>query len=118
MKYLAIGLMTLALAASGIGEGLICVKALDGMSRNPEMYGKLRSSMIIGAALVETCGIYALLVAILLIFVLLLLFLQFFHYLLNLLKKDEISSLNHLLNYILTPIALLHVNEMISHFDL
>jgi len=33
------------------------------------MYGKLRSSMIIGCALVETCGIYALLISILLIFV-------------------------------------------------
>ena len=69
MKYLAIGLMTLALAASGIGEGLICVKALDGMSRNPEMYGKLRTAMIMGCALTETTAIYGLLIAIMLMFV-------------------------------------------------
>ena len=55
--------------ASSIGEGLVCSRAIDGMSRNPEMYSKLRSSMIIACALVETCGIYALLVSILLIFV-------------------------------------------------
>ena len=55
---------------SSIGEGLLVTKAIDGMARNPEMYGKLRSSMIIGAALVETCGIYALLIAILILFVL------------------------------------------------
>lgn len=55
---------------SSIGEAMVITKAIDGMARNPEASGKLRSSMIIGAALVETCGIYALLVAILLIFVL------------------------------------------------
>ena len=55
---------------SSIGEGLLVTKAIDGMARNPEMYGKLRSSMIIGAALVETCGIYALLISILILFVL------------------------------------------------
>lgn len=55
---------------SSLGEAMICTKAIDGMSRNPEMAGKLRSNMIVACALVETCGIYALLVAILLIFVL------------------------------------------------
>ena len=54
---------------SSIGEGLLISKAMEGMARNPEMSSKLRSSMIIGCALVETCGIYALLVAILIIFV-------------------------------------------------
>ena len=48
----------------------LVAKAIEGMARNPEMYGKLRSSMIIGAALVETCGIYALLISILILFVL------------------------------------------------
>lgn len=55
--------------ASSLGEALVCSKAIDGMSRNPEMFSKLRSTMIVAVALVETCGIYALLVAILLIFV-------------------------------------------------
>ena len=57
-------------AASSLGEAMVITKAIDGMARNPEASKNLRSSMIIGAALVETCGIYALLVAILLIFVL------------------------------------------------
>ena len=70
------GLIALAAAiaifssgCSSIGEGLLVSKAIEGMARNPEASDKLRSSMIIGTALVETCGIYALLVAILLIFV-------------------------------------------------
>lgn len=66
---IAASIAMLSAGCSSIGEGMLVTKAIDGMSRNPEMYSKLRSSMIIGCALVETCGIYALLVAILLIFV-------------------------------------------------
>ena len=69
MKYIAIGLAALSMAGSGIGEGLLTMKAMEGMSRNPEMYGKLRTAMIVGCALVETTAIYALLIAILVLFV-------------------------------------------------
>jgi len=62
---LAIGI---AGAGSGIGEGLVCSKAIEGMARNPEAANQLRSAMILGCALDETTGIYGLLVAILLIF--------------------------------------------------
>lgn len=69
LKFIAIGLAAISMAASGIGEALVVSKAIDGMSRNPEMYGKLRTSMILGCALVETTAIYALLIAILCLFV-------------------------------------------------
>ena len=69
LKFIAIGLAALSMAASGIGEALVVSKSIDGMSRNPEMYGKLRTSMILGCALVETTAIYALLIAILCLFV-------------------------------------------------
>ena len=69
MRALEAGIAILSAAGSSIGEGLLVSKAIEGMARNPEMSSKLRSSMIIGCALVETCGIYALLVAILIIFV-------------------------------------------------
>lgn len=69
LRAIAAAIAIFSSGCSSIGEGLLVTKAIDGMSRNPEMYGKLRSSMIIGVALVETCGIYALLVAILIIFV-------------------------------------------------
>ena len=68
LKFIAIGLAALSMAGSGVGEALVVSKALDGMSRNPEMYGKLRTSMILGCALVETTAIYALLIAILCLF--------------------------------------------------
>ena len=69
-KAIAAAIAIFSSGCSSIGEGLLVTKAIDGMARNPEMYGKLRSSMIIGAALVETCGIYALLIAILILFAL------------------------------------------------
>ncbi len=55
---------------SAIGESLICCHAIDGMVRNPEMQKKLQSTMILAVALDESTGIYALIVAILIIFVL------------------------------------------------
>lgn len=55
---------------SGIGEGNICSKAVEGVARNPEAAGKIRSMMILGCALDETTGIYGLLIAILILFVL------------------------------------------------
>lgn len=69
MKFLAIAIVMLCVTPSAVGEAQVVTKALDGMSRNPEMAGKLRTSMILGCSLVETTAIYALLIAILLIFV-------------------------------------------------
>jgi F-type H+-transporting ATPase subunit c len=59
----------MAVMPSAIGEAWVVCHAIDGMSRNPEMYSKLRTSMILGCALVETTAIYALLIAILCLFV-------------------------------------------------
>ena len=66
---LAAAIAILAVMPSAFGEAWVCTKSIDGMSRNPEMYSKLRTTMILACALVETTAIYALLVAILLIFV-------------------------------------------------
>lgn len=68
MNFIAIGLCMFATIGNALGEGLVCAHAMDGMSRNPEMYGKLRTAMIIGCSLVETTAIYCLLVSILLLF--------------------------------------------------
>ena len=69
MKYLAIAITMLAVMPSAIGEGLVVTHAVDGISRNPEVYGKLRTTMILGCSLVETTAIYALLISILILFV-------------------------------------------------
>lgn len=64
---IAIGL---AAAAGAIGMGIAIAKSVDGISRQPEAEGKIRTSLMLGLVFVETAIIYALIVAILIIFVL------------------------------------------------
>ncbi len=54
--------------ACAIGEGNICTKAVEGIARNPEADGKIRSAMIIGCAITESTAIYSLLISLLIIF--------------------------------------------------
>ena len=53
-----------------VGEGNAVGKALEGMARQPEAAGTLRTNMIIGCAITETTGIYSLLIAFLILFAL------------------------------------------------
>ena len=53
-----------------IGEGNAVGKALEGMARQPEAAGDLRTNLILGCAITETTGIYSLVVALLLLFAL------------------------------------------------
>ena len=53
-----------------IGEGNAVGKALEGMARQPEAAGNLRTNMILGCAITETTGIYSLVVALLILFAL------------------------------------------------
>ena len=53
-----------------IGEGNAVSHALDGMARQPEAAGNLRTNMILGCAITETTGIYSLLIAFLILFTL------------------------------------------------
>ncbi len=69
-KYLGAGLcMGIGAVGAGVGLGNVVGHALDGTARQPEMRTQLFSIMFIGAALVETTAIYALLVSIILLFV-------------------------------------------------
>lgn len=56
---LAVGI---AAFGSGIGLGLAVFGALAAIGRQPEMSGKIMTTMIIGAALIEALTIYALIV--------------------------------------------------------
>lgn len=53
----------------GLGIGIAVRGAMEAIGRNPEAAGDIRTTLIIGAALAEAVAIYALLVAILIIFV-------------------------------------------------
>ena len=53
-----------------LGEGNAVGKALEGMARQPEAAGLLRTNMILGCAITETTGIYSLVIALLILFAL------------------------------------------------
>ncbi|NPA91276.1 MAG: ATP synthase F0 subunit C [Chloroflexi bacterium] len=70
MEGLASGLaMGLGAIGPGIGVGLVVLGALQGIARNPEVAGEIRTNMILGIAFAEAIAIYALVVALLLKFV-------------------------------------------------
>ena len=53
----------------GIGEGNAVSKACEAIGRQPESKGAVTSTMIMGCAIAETTGIYALVISSLLLFV-------------------------------------------------
>jgi F-type H+-transporting ATPase subunit c len=53
----------------GIGQGLGTARACEGIARNPGASGKITTTLIIGLALMESLTIYALVVALILLFV-------------------------------------------------
>ena len=59
----------LAAAAGAIGMGLAIAKSAEGISRQPEAEGSIRTTLMLGLVFIETAIIYALIVAILIIFV-------------------------------------------------
>ena len=64
--------VAVAIAAAGgaISMGIVGAKAAESIARQPEADGKIRTSMMLNLVFIETAIIYALLVAILIIFVL------------------------------------------------
>lgn len=60
----------LAAAAGAVSMGWAIAKSAEGISRQPEAEGKIRTSLMLGLVFIETAIIYALIVAILIIFVL------------------------------------------------
>lgn len=53
----------------GIGEGFVGGKTCEAIARQPELQGTLTRTMLIADAVAETTGIYALVIALLLLFV-------------------------------------------------
>ncbi len=62
------GLALIAGIGAGIGQGFAAGKAAEAVGRQPEARSTIMSTMLVGAAVAETTGIYALVVAMLLLF--------------------------------------------------
>ena len=69
MAAMACGLgIGLAALGTGIGQGIGLAKAAEGVARNPGASGKITTTLIIGLAMIESLCIYALVVALILLF--------------------------------------------------
>ena len=62
-RYLAHLSLAIAAAGCGIGQGKAVMAACEGIARNPQAAGDIRTTMIIGLALIEALVIYALVAA-------------------------------------------------------
>ena len=70
MKLLAAAIaISLGALGPGIGIGLIGMGALNALGRNPEAKGPIFTNMIVAIAMAEAVAIYALVIALVLIFV-------------------------------------------------
>ena len=66
---LGAGIAMIAGIGPGIGEGYAVGKACEAIARQPEQKGSVTTTMLMGCAVAETTGLYALVIAILLLFV-------------------------------------------------
>ena len=66
---LGAGCAMIAGIGPGIGEGNAVARACEAIGRQPECRGTVTTTMLMGCAVAETTGLYALVIAILLIFV-------------------------------------------------
>lgn len=60
--------MGIAAFGTGIGQGLAIQKSVEGIARNPEASGKITVTMLIGLAMIESLAIYALVVALIILY--------------------------------------------------
>lgn len=65
---LGAGMAMIAGIGPGIGEGNAVAKACEAIGRQPECKSDVTTTMLMGCAVAETTGLYALVIAILLIF--------------------------------------------------
>ncbi len=67
LAALAAGIAMIAGIGPGIGQGFAAGKALEAIARQPEASGKITVTMLVGQAMAETTGLYALIIAFVLI---------------------------------------------------
>ncbi|HOD40643.1 MAG TPA: ATP synthase F0 subunit C [Candidatus Wallbacteria bacterium] len=63
--------LCIAIGAFGaaLAQGKSIVAALEGIARQPQSAGEIRTTMIIGLALIESLAIYCLVISLILLFV-------------------------------------------------
>ncbi|MBN1430975.1 MAG: ATP synthase F0 subunit C [Anaerolineae bacterium] len=69
LKFLGAGLAMVGALGPGIGIGLIGLGAMQAVGRNPEAAPLVQTNMILAIVFAESVAIYALVVALILLFV-------------------------------------------------
>lgn len=67
-KLIGSGLATIGLTGAGAGVGIVFGSLIIGTSRNPQVKGQLYSYAILGFALAEAVGLFALMMAFLILY--------------------------------------------------
>jgi len=67
-RYIGAGIAALALGGAGIGLGILFGNYLSGALRNPSAAAQERPMLFLGMALTEALGIFALVIAFLILF--------------------------------------------------
>lgn len=68
LKYIAIGLMAVAMLGAAIGVSNIFASLINSISRNPSVEDKVAKYALIGAGMTEAIGLFALVISLILIF--------------------------------------------------
>jgi F-type H+-transporting ATPase subunit c len=68
-KLIGAGLAAMGMIGAGLGIGVVVNGAVQAMGRNPDVTGTIQVNMILGIAFAEAVAIYALVVALLILFV-------------------------------------------------
>ncbi|MDO9129319.1 MAG: ATP synthase F0 subunit C [Anaerolineales bacterium] len=69
LKFLGAGLAMVGTLGAGLGIGILGSGAMQGIARNPDAAGDIQINMILAIAFAEAVAIYALVVALVLLFV-------------------------------------------------
>lgn len=68
LKFIGVGLMAFGMLGAAIGVSNIFSALLNSMARNPSMSDQLQRMALIGAGLAEAMGLFAFVIAVILIF--------------------------------------------------
>ena len=69
LKAIDAGLAMAGAIGAGAGIGILVNGAVQGIARNPDASGDIQTNMILGIAFAEAVAIYALVVALIILFV-------------------------------------------------
>ena len=68
MSAFGAALCSLSGLGSGLGQGFAAGKGAEAAARQPEARGTILSTMLVGCAAAETCSIYGLIIALMLLY--------------------------------------------------